>query len=39
VTVDRIPRHVTGKASYPKARELALASTGSTTQTGETAGV
>jgi 3-oxocholest-4-en-26-oate---CoA ligase len=26
VTVDRIPRHVTGKANYPRARELALAS-------------
>jgi 3-oxocholest-4-en-26-oate---CoA ligase len=25
VTVDRIPRHVTGKANYPRARELALA--------------
>ncbi|QIK66309.1 acyl-CoA synthetase [Nocardioides sp. HDW12B] len=25
VTVDQIPRHVTGKANYPKARDLALA--------------
>jgi 3-oxocholest-4-en-26-oate---CoA ligase len=25
VTVDQIPRHVTGKANYPRARELALA--------------
>ena len=25
VTVEQIPRHVTGKANYPKARDLALA--------------
>jgi acyl-CoA synthetase (AMP-forming)/AMP-acid ligase II len=30
VTVEQIPRHVTGKANYPKARELALAGTSAT---------
>jgi acyl-CoA synthetase (AMP-forming)/AMP-acid ligase II len=34
VSVERIPRHVTGKANYPKARELALAGVSSSSSAG-----